>query len=203
MSGLRRRLARARADESGLTLIELLVAASMSVILVGAAGSMLISAVKSQPQISERAQNVSKARYVLERMTREIRNGVAVEAFAEDGSSVAFEASVRRSACGAGVEEDPGERAIVCRIEYSCAAGTCARAEMDPEAEGGGTPRQVVTGLADDAVFSREPAGAPLGETTFVGVTLRIPNPEGPGELSVSDGATLRTTLLNQQAIGG
>jgi len=35
------------------------------------------SAVKSQPQISEKSQAVSTARWVMERMTREIRNGIA------------------------------------------------------------------------------------------------------------------------------
>jgi Tfp pilus assembly protein PilW len=198
MSALRSRLAGC-GGEAGLTLVELLVAASMSVILVGAAGSMLISAVKSQPRISERAQNVSKARYVLERMTREIRNGTGVEQFAAEGTSVTFDASVRRAACGAGVQEDPAEPAIRCEIAYSCEGSTCTRTESDPEGVGGGTTTTVVSGLAGDQVFSREP---PSGEITYIGVSLKIPDPEGPGELSVSDGATLRTTLLNQQAIG-
>lgn len=203
MSRARPRRGRVRVgEESGLTLIELLVAATMSVVLVGAASSMLISAVKSQPRISERAQNVSKARYVLERMTREIRNGVVVRGIAEDGAGIEFEASVRRTECGSGVEEDPEERAILCSISYSCSAGSCVRTEVDPDTEAGGPPRTVVTGLSDDAVFSREPPGVPLGEATYIGVRLRIPDPEGPGELNVSDGATLRTKSLALKAEG-
>lgn len=185
--------------QSGLTLIELLVAATLSVVIVGATTSMLISAVRSQPKISKRAQNVSKARYVQERLTREIRNGVVVEEFAEDGSSVSFEASVRHTVCGAGVEEDPGERAIRCQITYSCSGSSCTRTESDPEVEGGGTTTTIVTGLASEQVFSRELSE---GETTYIGVTLKIPDPEGPGELTVSDGATLRTKSLALKAAG-
>ncbi len=96
---------RKRDREAGLTLIELLVAAAMSVILVGAAGAMLISAVRNQPKLSKKTQNVTTARYVLERMTREIRNGIVV--YSATGSKVAFKTRVRRSACGGGVRGRP------------------------------------------------------------------------------------------------
>ena len=32
--------------------------------------------------------------------------------------------------------------------------------------------------------------------TTYIGVTLRIPNPEGRGNLTISDGASLRNATL-------
>ncbi len=39
---------------------------------------------------------------------------------------------------------------------------------------------------------------ASVSETTYIGVTLRIPNPSGPANLTVSDGASLRNaTLVN------
>jgi hypothetical protein len=212
MTAPRGRLARLRAaDEAGLTLIELVVAATMSVVIVGAASSMLISAVKSQPKISKRAQNVSKARYVQERITREIRNGVVVKGIATDGSEIELEASVRRTACGSGAEDDPEQRAILCSITYSCSAGTCTRTEADPETEAGGPATKVVSGLAEDGVFYVEPSPSAESEeqrkeeleaANYVGVTLKLPDPEGPGELSVSDGATLRTKVLAQKAEG-
>lgn len=199
MSGLRELLDRARRrgarDESGLTLIELIVAAGMSVVIVGAAGSMLISAVRSQPRLSERAQNISKARWVQERMTREIRNGVRV--YYAEGSRVEFLASVRRTACGEGAEEEADKPAIQCRIAYTCVNGTCSRRETDLGVESG-PETTIVSGLSDDDVFSFEPPvdpGAPEAteHVEYVGVTLNIPNPEGQGDLTVSDGATLRT----------
>jgi len=194
---LRARLAGAD-REAGLTLVELLVAASMSVVLVGAAGSMLISAVRTQPKLSKKAQNISTARYVLERLTREIRNGVVV--YEASGSEVSFETRVRRTACGAGVEEEASKPAIECRVTYSCTATACSRTETAPEAETGGTPVTIASGLDSGEVFGwscepSDPCEDP-GEITYLGVTLNMPNPEGSGDLTVTDGANLRTRSL-------
>jgi type IV pilus assembly protein PilW len=185
--------------EAGLTLVELLVAASMSVILVGAAGSMLISAVRSQPKLSKRAQNVSTARWVLERLTREIRNGIVVYEAAP--SRVSFKTQVRRTACGGGVEEEAGKPAIQCRVTYTCTTTSCSRTETAPEVKTGGTPTTIVSGLDSSNVFNWscgaiEPCEP--SQVTYVGVTLHIPNPEGSGDLVVTDGAGMRTPdLLN------
>jgi len=193
MRRLRTRFARARTDrEAGLTLVELLVAAAMSVVLVGAAGSMVISAVKTQPRISKRAQNISTARYVLERMTREIRNGVSV--YEGTSSSVSFLTQVRRTACGGGVQEEASQSAIQCRVTYTCTTTYCTRAETAPGPEAGGTPVRVVSDLSSSDVFSYAPAVA--DEADYIGVTLHIPNPEGSGELVVSDGAGLRSRTI-------
>lgn len=172
-----------------MTLVELLVASAMSVILVGAACAMLISAVRQQPTLSKKAQEVSTARYVLERMTREIRNGIAVYPGAT-GSKVEFKTRVRRSTCGGDAEEDPGTPAIECRVTYSCTTTACSRAETAPEVPGSsGTPTTLVSGLNSSKVFNYEPS---VEEPSYVGITLNIENPEGKGELTVTDGAGLR-----------
>jgi type II secretory pathway pseudopilin PulG len=172
-----------------MTLVELLVASAMSVILVGAASAMLISAVRSQPTLSEKAQNVSTARYVLERMTREIRNGIQVYPGAS-GSKVEFETQVRRTECGGDVETDESAGAIQCRVTYSCTTTACTRTETAPPVPGSsGTPTTLVSGLASSQVFNYEPS---LEEPSYVGITLHIENPEGAGELTVTDGAGLR-----------
>jgi hypothetical protein len=176
-------------DEAGLTLVELLVASAMSVILVGAACAMLISAVREQPKISKKTQEISTARYVLERMTREIRNGVVVYSGAT-GSRVEFKTRVRHKTCGGGVQEDPSTPAIECRVTYSCTTTACTRTETSPEVPGSsGTPIPIVGNLDSSSVFNYEPS---VEEPTYVGVTLHIENPEGNGELTVSDGAGLR-----------
>lgn len=187
-----RRLAELRVngrDEAGLTLVELLVAAAMSVVLVGAACMMLISAVRSQPTLSEKAQAISTARYVLERMTREIRNGVVVYSGAT-GSKVEFKTQVRRTACGAGVQESPSTPAIECRVTYACTTTACTRTETAPSVPGsGGAPTTLISGLGSSKVFNYEPS---VTEPSYVGITLHIPNPDGEGELTVTDGAGLR-----------
>lgn len=188
MRWLRERLA--GDSEAGLTLIEMLVAAAMSVVLVGAASSMMISAVRTQPELSKRAQDVSTARWILERMTREIRNGIAVEP-SSNGSVVSFRAYVRHSTCGGAGALGAAASASECQITYDCSSGaSCTRTETDPGLTGG-TPKPIFTGLSSDKVFNYSPPSA--SEATFVGVTLRFPNPGGSGTLTVSDGASLRT----------
>lgn len=176
-------------DETGLTLVELLVASAMSVILVGAACSMLISAVREQPALSKKSQEISTARYVLERMTRELRNGIVVYPGAT-GSKVEFKTRVRRSTCGGSVQETPSVPSIECRVTYSCTTTACTRTETAPEVPGSsGTPIPVIGNLDSNKVFNYEPS---VEEPSYVGITLHIENPEGEGELTVTDGAGLR-----------
>jgi prepilin-type N-terminal cleavage/methylation domain-containing protein len=185
---LRRRLS-GGGGEAGFTLVELLVAAAMSVILVGAAGSMLISAVRDQPKLNKQSQGISTARWILERMTREIRNGVAVDP-ESTASKVSFTAYVRHANCDPAAPLSSSSSAVVCEITYDCSSGTaCTRTESDP-ATAGGVTQTIFSGINDDEVFSYEP---PTGPATFVGVALRFPNPDGTGALTISDGASLRT----------
>jgi type II secretory pathway pseudopilin PulG len=190
MTAIRMRLRRLE-PEAGMTLIELLVASAMSVILVGAACTMLISAVHDQPKLSKKTQEISTARYVLERMTRELRNGIRV--YEASGSTVAFETQVRRTECGGAEASGESAPSLDCRVTYSCTATECTRTETDPEVPAGsGTPERLVGGLDSDQVFSYEPGSASPGEVDYVGITLNIENPEGRGSLTVTDGAGLR-----------
>jgi type II secretory pathway pseudopilin PulG len=189
-------------DERGLTLIELLVAAAMSVVIVGAGGSMLISAVRSQPQLSERNQKVTEVRWVQERMTKELRNGVRVDV--AEPATVSFVTQVRTSACGAGGSLDSNVPAIECQVTYDCSSGdACTRAEAPKDEIGGGTPKLLIEGLESGAVFEYFPDEDPdleEGEEpkppTYVGIIFRVANPSGSGSLTVSDGASLRTSVL-------
>lgn len=188
-------------EERGLTLIELLVAAAMSVVIVGAGGSMLISAVRSQPQLNERNQKVTEVRWVQERMTKEFRNGVQVDK--AEPNIVSFVTQVRTSACGASGSLDSDAPAIECQVTYDCSSGdACSRAEAPKEEIGGGTPRPLIEGL-ESGVFEYFPDSTPelddpmkANPPTYVGIIFRIANPSGSGSLTVSDGASLRTTVL-------
>lgn len=187
-------------DEGGFTLVELLVAAAMSVIVVGGAAAMLISAVRAQPQISQQSQSVSTARWVLERMTREIRNGVEVDAERSTGSTVSFTTRLRRETCGGEVEEQPDVAARECQVTYTCAVpaaepdnGYCSRVEAEPGVFEG-PARRVIEGLDDADVFSYSSSSS--GDPNYIGVTFHVPNPRGPGALSITDGASLRTVTL-------
>lgn len=200
---LRRRLA-VHDREAGMTLVELLVATAMSLAVVGGGTAMVISAVRQQPELSERAQNVTTARWQLDRMTREIRNGVSVTT--SSPSAVSFVARVRRTTCGGTATESTTTPAIQCQIAYSCTTTSCARTERDVGATTGGSTSTIVTGIDSSSVFCFVPSAeedptecgpAKSGTApTYIGVTLNVPNPSGPSALTVSDGASLRTATL-------
>jgi type II secretory pathway pseudopilin PulG len=181
---------RVHRGEAGYTLVELLVAATMGVVVMGAVASLLISAVRDQPKISEQAQNITTARWVLARLTHEIRNGVAVKE--ATASKVSFEGYVRHKTCGGTGVLAKTSPAIKCRITYECTTTACSRKESLP-ATAGGTPKPVFSGINSNQVFTYAPSAI---EPTYVKVTLRLPNPSGTGALTVSSGASLRNATL-------
>jgi len=206
IGALRQRLS-AHDPEAGLTLMELLVAAAMSVVLVGAAGSMLISAVQTQPQVSERAQNISTARYQLDRMTHEIRNGIRIDSTKKTASQVSFVARVRRTTCGGSAPTSTTPGTIKCQITYTCSTTACTRVEAN---EGVYTnpaaTSTIITGINSSSVFCYVPSTnadptvcgtAATASPTYIGVNLRVPNPSGPSALTISDGASLRAATLS------
>ncbi len=189
MKRLRLRVAAGRAEE-GFTLVELLVASAMGIVVLGAIGTMVIGAMHSQPEVSERAQNVSTARWVLERMTREIRSGVAVDQ--ATSSSVSFRTYLRRTSCGGAGTPSATTPAIECQVTYTCTTASCKRKETAPGVFTGGSEKTVFSGIDDSSIFTWSPASEP----TFIGITLHFPNPSGPADLTISDGASLRNSIL-------
>ena len=201
---LRARLAQA-GGERGLTLVELLIASAMSVVLVGAVGSMMVSTLKNQPRITEESQSISEARWVMERMTREIRNGVRVDQ--ATSSKVSFLTYVRRTACGGGTALPSGTAAIKCEVTYTCTTTSCSRIEAN-EGVYTGTAKTLFTGIDSSSVFCYVPStstdslscgtAASVAGTTYVGVKLHVPNPSGEGGLTISDGASMRNATLTR-----
>jgi Tfp pilus assembly protein PilW len=189
MSRVRARLAGGN-GEAGLTLIELLVASAMGVVLLGAVGSMVIGSMRAQPEVSKRAQNITSARWVLERLTKEIRNGVSVDTALPN--EISFKTYLRHSSCGSSTTLASNQPAILCQVTYGCSTTTCSRIEAAPGVETG-TAKPVFDGIDDSSVFSYVPN---LEDPTFVGVTLHLPNPEGSADLTISDGASLRNGTL-------
>jgi Tfp pilus assembly protein PilW len=200
---LRRRLATLD-GEAGMTLIELLVSMIMAMIVVGGATAMMISAVRDQPRQQKQTENIDTARYELERITREIRNGVSITA--SSSTSVSFVARERRTTCGGSLQTNSSKAAITCQILYTCTTISCTRTERAVGATSGGAVSTIVTGINSAEVFCFVPSsntdptvcGPAKAETppTYIGVTLRVPNPSGTGALTVSDGATLGGATL-------
>jgi len=193
MKGRMRRRFAGVPGESGLTLTELLIASAMGVVLMAAVMPLLIGALRAQPSVSQKSANIQTARWVLERMTRELREGLVIDK-ASSTSSVSFKTYVRHATCGGTTLLPSASPSIKCEVTYSCATGTCTRRETAPDVYTGGSLTTIFTGLSNSSnVFSYTPnATAP----TYVGVTLAIPNPTGGGALTVSDGASLRNATL-------
>jgi prepilin-type N-terminal cleavage/methylation domain-containing protein len=191
-AALKARLERCR-REAGFTLIELLVASTMGVVVLGAVGSLVVSAMKDQPQISQRAQEISTTRWVLERLTREIRDGVRVDN--ATASSVSFQTYVRHSTCGGTGVLASSVPSIKCEVTYTCTTTYCSRTEAAPGVYTG-TATKIFEGIGSSNVFSYVPNAA---EATYIKVTLNMPNPDGAsgGGTIVSDGASLRNATLS------
>jgi Tfp pilus assembly protein PilW len=185
---VRRRLQKLDRD-GGFTIVELLVASAMGVVVMGGVASLLISTMREQPRISKQAQNVTTARYVLDRMTRELRNGIVVKKATT--SEVTFEGYVRHSTCGGTGTLASATGAIKCQLTYACSASSCTRNEVAPGGTGGST-QTLITGI-NSSSFTYAPSAA---AATYVKVTLRLPNPSGTGALTVSNGASLRNATL-------
>lgn len=191
--------------EAGMTLIEILVATIMGLIVVGGATAMLISAVRDEPKQQQQAESIDTARYELERMTREIRNGVSVTTANANG--VSFVARVRRKSCGGEPSTSGSTPAIQCQIVYSCTTSICTRTEREVGATTGGVPTTIVRGIDSAEVFCFVPSAntdptecgaVKTGTTpTYIGITLNIPNPNGSGSLTITDGASLRSATLS------
>lgn len=190
--------------EEGFTLVEMLVAMTMGVVVMGGVLILLIGAMRSQPRLEHQATNIQTARWVLERMTREIRNGISVDK--ATGSSVSFQTYVRHTTCGGTTTLASTAAPTKCEVTYTCSGQTCTRLEAAPGVYTG-TATTLFKGLANPStVFCFVPskltdptecgeakAGSSL---TYIGVTLQIPDSEGSGGLTASDGASLRNATL-------
>jgi type II secretory pathway pseudopilin PulG len=199
---VRRRLASAsrrcrhgRDGEAGFTLIELLVATGIGIALLGVISALMVSALRGQPRITNKTADVETARWVLDRMTAELRNGIVVDTATP--SSVSFQAYVRRTACGVSTLPAATAPSIKCQVTITCTATpqACSRSEAAPGQVGKGTAVTVFTGLSNGAtVFTYLPSST---SPSYVKVTLTLPDPSGGGDnLTVSDGATLRNAVL-------
>jgi type IV pilus assembly protein PilW len=185
-----RRLQAAR-REDGFTLIEMLVAMTLGVVVMGGVLILLIGAMRSQPKLEKQATNIQTARFALERMTREIRNGIVVDKYT--ASSISFQTYVRHTTCGGSTMAASSVSATKCEVTYTCSSSSCTRIEAAPNVYTG-TATTVFSGINNaSSVFTWSPSTSP----TYIAVTLKIPDPEGSGALTVSDGASLRNATLN------
>jgi hypothetical protein len=164
----------------------------MGVILVGATGTMVIGALRAQPAISQKSADVQTARWVTERLTRELRGGIVIDKATP--SSISFQTYVRRTSCGGSGTPPSTAPGIKCEITYTCSGSSCTRIEAAPGVYTG-TARTIFTGLNNSSsVFTYSPSTSP----TYVGITISIPVTGSSTSTKVTDGASLRNATLSK-----
>lgn len=186
-----RRLAR---EERGFTLVELTIAATLGVFVVGIAVFLFTAGNAREPGIASRSFQIQQGRTVAERIVREVRQASFVSTASP--STLTMVTYVDRQSCGG----PQGSTAIACQVTYSCAAGACSRTERNTDGTGSAAASQVVAGLASTNVFCYVPSTNPDPTTcgpassstpTYVGLTLSFAPVAGQSAVTVDDGATL------------
>lgn len=180
------------ASESGFTMLELLVAATIGIVLIGTAVGLFTSAIRAEPERNQRAAQIQQARFLTERITRELRQGSNAQV--PTPAELMILTYVPRLSC---TGPTPGP-AIRCRVFYSCTtAGTCVRTQCPPAVlvppAGCAPATEVVSGLSSDAVFTFSPR---TPGQAFVGVKLAFPAQRGDDAITVEDGVALRNPPL-------
>jgi Tfp pilus assembly protein PilW len=182
MARIRHRAAALRRSERGFTLIELLVATMMSMVVFGGAVTVFIGAIHSEPRTSSKVSAIQQGRVAVERITRELRQGVDVSAATP--SQLSLITYVKQSPCGGA----PAANAKACRVTYACTTAECSRTVQEPSAGSVGTTSQVVSGLFSSNVFTYSPDET---DPDYIGVKLSFTTQEG-GPVVIADGTALR-----------
>lgn len=186
-----RRTPRARfRQEAGLTLVEMLIAAGVSLAVLGMTVPFLTSTMRNEPEVSGEALNIGEGRVAIERVLRDLRQGIEITS--ATATQLSLETYSRHATCGSSAKLPAGSAPITCQVTYTCSAGACSRIEAIPGVMTG-TQVRLIEGLASSNVFTYTPAtGTPLHAT----VRLVIPDPDGNGDLTLEDGASLRNAVL-------
>lgn len=189
MARARKAVAALRRKESGFTLIELLVATTLGLLVVGGAMTMFLSAVRSEPRTAAQVSAIQQARVTVERIGRELRQGLEVPAANPEHLEIVT--YVKGTDC-AGV---PSSSATPCRVIYHCEATSCTRAVAEPDGTGAGAAVLVATDLASSGIFTYEPGAE---EPTYVGIELAVAN-DGGDPIELEDGAALRNLPAEEE----
>jgi prepilin-type N-terminal cleavage/methylation domain-containing protein len=185
----------ALSSERGVTLVELLIAMSLGLVVIGAAVTVFTASIGVQPRIDQRAAQIDQARSTSARITQELRQGS--NAASVNPSQMMILTYVPRTTCGGST---PGPD-IRCRVFYSCtqsgATASCTRIECPPALLAPGTgcgPTQIVlTGLATNQVFTFSPQ---TPGQAYVGIRLVFPAENGDDAITLQDGVALRNPPL-------
>jgi Tfp pilus assembly protein PilW len=173
--------------EGGFTLVELLLATTIGLVVVGGALTVFISGVRSEPRAASKVGAIQEGRITLDRITRELRQGLEVPTTpAPSASQLTIITYVKAATCGG----PAATTAIPCRVTYTCSATTktCSRVVAQPNGTAPGPAVKVASDLASANVFTYLPSAS---DATYVGVTFTFTT-GNDGEVTLGDGVALR-----------
>jgi prepilin-type N-terminal cleavage/methylation domain-containing protein len=182
-------------SEQGFTLVELVIAMTLGLLVIGAAVTVFTAGIGTQPMIDKRAAQIDQARSMSDRLTRELRQGS--NASSVNPAQLMILTYVPRTTCG-GSTVGPDTR---CRVFYSCtqsgATASCTRVECPPAllvpGTGCGPTTTVLTGLTTNQVFTFSPQ---TPGQAYVGIHLAFPAENGDDAITIQDGVALRNPPL-------
>ena len=168
---------RLRDDQSGFTLVELLVAMPIALIVVFMALLVLDTAVPYELRTRERAQALRDQEVGLERMTRELREATSFTFLTSQ--KVEFDVHIRSA----------GGLRKIRKIRYDCSSGDyCLRLEGPVGGTVSGGTR-IVDALVNPDVFEPEPD---FVNPRYVGLVARVRLADGRRVITLRDGVDLR-----------
>jgi type II secretory pathway pseudopilin PulG len=189
----------APSSEAGFTVIELLMATVMGLLVLGAAVTVFTAGIQTQPRVDQRAEQITQARSMSERITRELRQGSNASASADGSQLMILTYTPISTYCNA--PSVPGSTVARCRVFYSCTTvgttASCTRVECPPAilavGTGCGPPETVVSGLTTNNVFTFSPR---TPGQAYVGIQLQYPADNGDDAITIQDGVALRNPPL-------
>lgn len=181
MRRARKALRRARRDERGFTLIELIVAMPLMLVLLFTLLNFMDLGAKSQMRTTDRAQAITQAKVGLDRMARETREAASFKLLT---SQVVEIVTPVRPASGA--SSYSGNLRLV---RYDCSGGRCVRYEGPKGGPLGDSGTVLFTDVRNVDIFSPTPN---FVDPTYIAIALRISIRGFTNTINLMDGVNLR-----------
>lgn len=172
--------------ESGVSLIELMVGISMSLVVLAGGLVTLELATRQQPRINERGDRIQESRAVLERITRELRQTYAVNA----SSSSSLDVYTYKGTGDSSAAQQT-------RVVFDCSGGSCTRQQGDVSGGALDSADELIEGVTNADIFTYTPDNV-NPEYVQVKFTFEIKREasDPTDDVTVSDGVQLRNAAV-------
>ena len=181
--------ARLRSQQSGFSLVEVLVALPIALLIMFAALSASDTAGRSQTASTDRAQAITQAQVGLERMSREIRQAASFRLLT---SQIVEVETFVRSPSGTQAGGYTGGLRLV---RYDCTQSQCRRYEGPRGGPLGATANTLFTDVTNVDIFSPSPD---FLDPDYIGLKVQIRVRGQIQPITVSDGVDLRNFATGQ-----